>query len=250
MERRRERRWDDAEAAQVFRRAAELAHPAPEGRPQLDDTSLAEIGHQVGLPEDAVRRAIREQRLGLLDRPPRRWPRLEGSGVAEVEDVLAGDRQAVERALGTALDEAGLEATARWGDRSRWEPRLDLRRRVRGAWGARTALAAVTRVDVRLQSAEGVTRVRLAGRVGAPRWLAAVGAWALALVFSPLVVAGLSSVREDGVEAVFLTGLVFVLPMVGGIRLLRATLQRARRHTREALASAVARARERAPAAR
>lgn len=37
----RGRRFDDAEAALVFRRAAELAHPEPGERPQLDAAALA-----------------------------------------------------------------------------------------------------------------------------------------------------------------------------------------------------------------
>lgn len=247
MERGRARRVDDAEAAQVFRRAAELEHPAPAEATRLDERALAEIGALVGLSEDAILRAVREQRLGLLERPPRRWPRLEGSGVAEVADVLAGGSQTVERALAAALSDAGLEVTARWGDRSRWEARPDHRRRVKGAWAARTALAAVTRVDVRLRSADGLTRVRLEGRVGAPRWVAAVTAWVAVLFFSPLVVAGLASVAEDGVAAIGYTAALFAAPMVVVVRLARSSLRRARRHTREALGSALARARDRLP---
>lgn len=237
---------DDAEAAQVFRRAAEWAHPAPGDAQQLEAGALTEIGALVGLPEEAVQRAVREQRLGLLERAPRRWPRLEGSGVAEAEDVLVGDRETVEHAVAAALEAAGLEATATWGERSRWQPRLDLRRRVRGAWAARTALRAVSRVDVRLRSVEELTRVRLKGRLGAPRWLAALAAWAMVVFFSPLVVAGLVA-GDDGVvvDATF-TALVFVAPMLGSVLLARASLRRARRHVRESLATALSHARGRA----
>jgi len=246
----RERRLDDADAAQVFRRAAELAHPAPGDAERLEAGALAEIGALVGLPEEAVQRAVREQRLGLLERPPRRWPRLEGSGVAAVEDVLEGEREVVARTLGAALEDAGLEATATWGERSRWQPRLDPRRRVRGAWGARTALRAVSRVDVRVRSAEGLTRVGLEGRLGTPRWVAAVLAWAAVLFFAPLVLAGLVAGDDGPVVDVTFTVLVFVAPMVGSVLLARASLRRARRHVRESLATALARAGTRALASR
>lgn len=243
----RGRRFDDAEAALVFRRAAELAHPEPGERPQLDAAALAEIGRQVGLPEEAVRRAVREQRLGLLERQPRRWWRLEGDGVAVVEDVLRRDRASAEEALADALSRRGMEQTAAWGERSRWQPDEERRRRLVGAWAARTCLHALGRVDVRVRDADGTVRVRLEGRLRWPRWIAAVVAWAAVLFFSPLVVAGLVASEDSIVFRVFLTLLVFVLPMVGIVRLARGSLATARRHVREALATVLNDARTRTP---
>lgn len=243
----RGRRFDDAEAALVFRRAAELAHPEPGERAELDAAALADIGRQVGLPEEAVRRAVREQRLGLLERAPRRWWRLEGDGVAAVEDVLHRDRASAEEALAVALRRRGMEQTAAWGERTRWQAGEDHRRRLVGAWSARTCLRAVSRVDVRVREADGTLRLRLEGRLRWPRWIAAGAAWAAVLFFSPLVVAGLVASDDTIVFRVFLTLLVFVLPMVGIVRLARGSLTTARRHVREALATVLNDVRARTP---
>jgi len=233
-----ERRVGDAEAAEVFRRAAELAHggaPAP----AFDEAALVAVGQQAGLPEDVVRQALREQQLGLLEPPPRRIPRLEGGGVAEVDVIVPGDREEVLAALTERLGNRGLHEIARWGSRSRWAPEGTPLQRLLRAWRLRGQLQSLSRLDVRVASVGGErpqVRIRLEGRLGLSRVVAAVVAWTAVVFLGTLTIAGLSSVEQDGPIALLYTGLIFVLPMVGLVLGARATLRRIRHHARDVLA--------------
>lgn len=230
----------------MFRRAAELAHGDTDA-PRFDQQSLVAIGVQAGLPEVVVRQALREQQLGLLEPPPRRFPRLEGSGVAEVDVVVPAGREETVQVLAECLERCGLDEIARWGSRSRWAPEGTPLQRLLGAWRVRGELQSLSRVDLRVSAVEGErpqVRIRLEGRIGLSRIAAAVTAWAAVLILGPLAGSGLATVAQDGMVAVVYTVVIFVLPMVALVLSARASLRRVRHHARDVLAGTAQRVAE------
>ena len=157
------------EAAEVFRRAAELEATGPRsaGGPLLDDRDLEEVGHEVGLAPASVRAALAELRAGaLVPGPVVRW------GVVSSSRLVPGGPRDVLAAVDDEARRNQLGVVRRAGSVTSWSrsPGVSaaVARSLRGR--RRHPLLALDelRATVVEASSAGVVRVRLEGSLVAP----------------------------------------------------------------------------------
>src|SRR3954469_24326225 len=127
----------------VLRRATALADGDPRQIPDIDDRidaeALVEAAGEVGIPEDAVRRAMAIERLGT---PPGRHGALLGPAVVVVDEELPG-------AAGAAL--AGIDRWLVGGHHMR----RDRLRPQTGTWTRRRGLLGTAFRSLRHATGEG-----------------------------------------------------------------------------------------------
>jgi hypothetical protein len=156
----------------IIQRAAELQageHDIGEG---LTEADVLALGQDVGIPTRHLRQALLEeqtravapQRGGVLG-----W--LVGPGHLSAQRVVAGERAAVERALGSWMQEGELlQVKRRYADRTTWEPKVGAFasiQRALGSGGRRFALARAAEVAGRVTPLEsGFCHVQLLADVG------------------------------------------------------------------------------------
>ena len=135
----------------IIRRAAELQAGERDIGDGLTEADVLALGHDVGIPTHYLRQALLEERTRSLV-PERggalRW--LVGPGRLAAQRVVAGERDAVERALGSWMqaDEL-LQVKRRHSDRTTWEPKVGAFasiQRALGSGGRRFALARAAEV--------------------------------------------------------------------------------------------------------
>lgn len=155
------------DAARIFRRAAELERHAGR-RPSADglgDTELIEIGREVGLSPEAIRRAIGEFRAGSLPTDDDRERRsVLGPRTVTVERTVARPPERVHRDLHAWLGDQLFTPVRDTGAWSAWLRRDDVGAKVRRAFQSRTtALRDVSRLEISLvgDPDEAATHVRI-----------------------------------------------------------------------------------------
>jgi hypothetical protein len=135
----------------IIQRAAELQAGERDIGEGLTETDLLALGQDVGIPARYLRQALLEERTRSL--VPERggvlgW--LVGPGRLAAHRVVAGERDAVERALGSwMLQEELLQVKRRYPDRTTWEPKVGAFasiQRALGSGGRRFALARAAEV--------------------------------------------------------------------------------------------------------
>lgn len=155
----------------VVRRAAEMQHRAGEpGQQSLTEDEVVQIGRQVGLEPDHVRRAMAELHAeSLLPRAvpeTRLFSLLAGEARVPLRRVVPGDPESVQRRIEAALEaEESLKPVRRRAGRSVWEPSSNVFDRVQrslGLDGRSYALARARHVDLGVAELEpGWTLVTL-----------------------------------------------------------------------------------------
>lgn len=160
-------RYDPEVAAEVLARAAALqaAAPGDEG-PGLDEDAVLAVGREVGLTEDAVRRALAEHRTGSALAPvPVPADRLLGPAVVAVDRVLPRSPALVLAGMESGLRRALLERRRSLPHGSVWTPRSGPLTTVRRKVSPPGPLAWVSRLDLQVAAVgDGRTRVQVVAR--------------------------------------------------------------------------------------
>ena len=135
----------------IIQRAAELQAGERDIGEGLTEADLLALGQDVGIPTRYLRQALLEERTRpLLDqrRGPLGW--LVGPGRLSAQRVVTGERDAVERALGSWMQEEELlQVKRRYTDHTTWEPKVGAFasiQRALGSGGRRFALARAAEV--------------------------------------------------------------------------------------------------------
>ncbi|HLT92525.1 MAG TPA: hypothetical protein VKZ85_16450 [Woeseiaceae bacterium] len=179
QEARAERRIATEDLEAIVRRAAEIQNRrGSPGAASLTEAEVIEIGRQVGLEPDSVRRAIAEVRAeSLAPRPPagnRLFDALVGEGRVEVRRVVAGEPARIQQQVELLLrDREKLQPLRRRLGRSVWEASTGTMARLErflNFSGREYALAEIRQVDLAVAEIEpGWSLVTLAGDVGNKR---------------------------------------------------------------------------------
>lgn len=180
------------QAAAVFRRAAELeAQGASPPDETLDLLALEEIGREVGLSPQAIRRAVAELQAAppasAVPAPAAR-PGLLGTPVVVVERTVPGAPAEVGSRVDEWLWHQGLEKRRQRPGRSEWVPRRGLVAGLRRNLdvGRRLKLNDVCRLGLGVvDAADGRSRVRIEADLGEYRRNLKAG-----LVVAPLATGG------------------------------------------------------------
>lgn len=151
----------------IIQRAAELQAGERDIGEGLTETDVLALGQDVGIPTRYLRQALLEERTRAL--VPERggvWSWLVGPGRLSAQRVVAGERDAVERALGSWMQDGELlQVKRRYADRTTWEPKVGAFasiQRALGSGGRRFALARATEVAGQVASLEsGFCHVQL-----------------------------------------------------------------------------------------
>ncbi|MGH9225293.1 MAG: hypothetical protein ACRD2W_16265 [Acidimicrobiales bacterium] len=147
-------RLNQDQIAIVLRRAAELDRDVGSGGQHgLDEAAVEAAAVEAGLSLPAVRRALAEYRVGLLDRPRDHRPRgLLGPATLVVTRTVPGPTAEVERHLHRFLDDQLFELRRDHGSRTTWIRRRSLeataRRAIDRAVQRRLILREVNHIDV------------------------------------------------------------------------------------------------------
>jgi hypothetical protein len=140
----------------VLRRAAELDRDLAAPRPiaRLDATAVEQAALEAGISQPAVRRAMAELRVGLLEAPDRPHRGLLGAGAFTVCRTVPGPLPAVQKQLDRFLRHELFELRRDQGYHTTWVRRRGLeasaRRAIDGAVQRRLVLREVHHVDVSL----------------------------------------------------------------------------------------------------
>ena len=141
-------RLSEEEVALVLRRAGELQSQRQHGRgTELDVAAVVEVGREVGLDAELVRRAAQEVRSGLLPLPQSGARRWLGPDTLTLARRVPGGVDAASQRVGDFLH-------AQWFEPAR-TPRLGL-----GVWRPRKGLLADLRRSVDLDGRLGLRGVR------------------------------------------------------------------------------------------
>jgi hypothetical protein len=156
----------------IIQRAAELQAGERDIGDGLTEADVLALGQDVGIPTRYLRQAmLEEQTRALVPEPAGALHWLLGPGRLSAQRVVAGEREAVERALGTWMQEGELlQVKRRYPDRTTWEPKVGAFasiQRALGAGGRRFALARAAEVAGRVTALEsGFCHVHLLADVG------------------------------------------------------------------------------------
>jgi hypothetical protein len=159
----------------VLARAAELQAANSEPAEQLTEAQLVEIGREVGISPEHVRRAIAEERTRVaLPEETGLAARVAGPARAAAARVVAGTPEQVLAFLGRTLErEECLQVKRRYGERVTYEARRDLMGSVQRGLklgGRGYALAAASEISVAVTAVDdGRVLVQLEGDVSASR---------------------------------------------------------------------------------
>ncbi len=135
----------------IIQRAAELQAGERDIGEGLTESDVLALGQDVGIPARYLRQALLEERTRPL--VPERggalaW--LVGPARLSAQRVVAGERDSVERALGSWMQEGELlQVKRRYADRTTWEPKVGAFasiQRALGSGGRRFALARAAEV--------------------------------------------------------------------------------------------------------
>ena len=169
------RSLDRAALERVLARAAELQVSGAEPAEELSEAQLVEIGREVGISPEHVRRAIAEERTRVaVPEETGLAARVAGPARAVASRVVRGDPQSVLAAITRWLErEECLQVKRRFGDRVTWEPRRDLVGNIQRGLklgGRGYALAAASEIAVAVTAVEdGRVLVRIEGDVSEGR---------------------------------------------------------------------------------
>ena len=134
----------------IIQRAAELQAGERDIGEGLTEADLLALGDDVGIPTRYLRQALLEERTRVLVPERGVWRWLVGAGRLSAQRVVAGERDAVERALGAWMQDGELlQVKRRYADRTTWEPKVGAFasiQRALGSGGRRFALARATEV--------------------------------------------------------------------------------------------------------
>jgi hypothetical protein len=147
----------------IVRRAAQMQQRAGEpGQHSLTEADVLQIGRQVGLEPDYVRRALAEVHAeSLMPAPPtdaRLFGLLAGDARVPVRRVVPGEPEGIQQQLEAVLEnEENLKPLRRRAGRSVWEPSSNMFDRVQrslGLDGRSYTLAQVRHVDLAVAELE------------------------------------------------------------------------------------------------
>lgn len=198
---------DDDEAAQVFRRAAMLDVELSASTGEWDVARLVEVGEEVGIHPEAVRRAAAEVRLGAagdaVPAPAVRTVRIVPAGPAAAQEQLAAWLR--EQLFEALRDRPGLVVAGRRDDE-------DARRRRRRDDGHRYRLGAVSRIAVAVAAVPGGgSALRVEAQLAAGRLRRAVVSGTAAAAGGLLLAGAVAAGTPVGID-----DLPVVVPIVAG----------------------------------
>src|SRR5690606_31748281 len=215
-----ERRIATEDLEAIVRRAAEIQNRrGGPGAAALTEAEVIEIGRQVGLDPENVRRAIAEARAeALAPKAPPRNPFLDalaGDERVEIRRVIAGEPARIQQQLELLLrDREKLEPLRRRLGRSVWEASTGAMARLE-RWlnfsGREYALAEIRQVDLAVAEVEpGWSLVTLAGDLGNKRdeVLGGLGAGVLVVAAVAGVLVGDDGSTLAGIAAGVMAGMV------------------------------------------